>query len=157
MVDKKCQINILNKPTSLINNGIDIDCYRNNFNREKVKDILSNDTLIDIINTFLNKYINHEFNIIEINYINKQTNNKDDNYYIIFQISYINHNNYPLFATKKLFINFKINQNRIQLLSLKDAHNSYESILDRPKKNTASCCNNSEDIDTLSLLYENDN
>ena len=117
MEDNKCKINIFNKSTSEINNGINTDCYRNAFNREYINDILDNEQLISIINIFLQNYINHEFNITEIDYINKQKgNNGNENYYIIFQISYVNHNNYPLFATKKIFINFEINQNYMKLL-----------------------------------------
>lgn len=158
MDENLCKVNIFNKSTSKINNGIDTTCYRHAFNREHIDDVLSDEKLIDIINIFLQKLINHEFNITELNYINKQVNNNGSyNYYIIFQISYVNHNNYPLFATKKLFINFEINQKNIKLLSLKNAHNSYESILDRPKKNTKSCCKDDKNIDTLSLLYDNEN
>ena len=154
-MEDKCLINIYNKPTLSINNGVDIECYKDAYNRESYNNgfnFVNNEELIYIITNILQNYIRHEFNITEINYVNKQ-DNINSNYYVIFQISYINHNNYPLFATKKLFINFEIIGNTIKVIALKDAPNSYESIIDRPTKYNVPYKN--QGINTLSLLYNN--
>ena len=125
---------IYNKSTILSTDNNIINNQRSKFHQELIKRSLSMDELKSVIKRLINNYIHGEYNILDIESVNLQTNDRFKQYYIVFSISTINKNNYPLLSMNKAFIHFSINlkSNNNKLHKFNNNYSSYNSIIDYP-------------------------
>jgi len=97
--------------------------------------------LLPLLRVILDKHINENYEILNLETIEIVNNN----YYITLEIAYYN------ISSKKIFIHFEINLNNLIVHKLNDINGSYDFLIDRPQMYY-----NNQDNTFIDYLYSGD-